>query len=100
MKIDNIQKLKEKLSRGEINHAVEETLQEMDDMWFEDAHEITGFMKSRISHTTSAMHGRVFCDAPYAKTENDRGGLHEFTRRGNFSGPLILKSKLKELLSI
>jgi hypothetical protein len=100
MKIDNIQKLMKNLARNEINSAVDDTLKEMSDMWYEDAHEITGFMKSRISYTSTAMHGRVFCDADYAKAENDRGGLHEFTRRGNFSGPAILKAKLEELLSI
>jgi hypothetical protein len=104
---ERIKKLQEKLTRGEINGALDDVLKEVSDMWVEDAHVVTGFMQSRIEWRTSAgstggrgggYHGSVFCTADYAIHEVNRGGIHDFTTRGITTGQRLLSDRIRELI--
>jgi hypothetical protein len=96
---DRLKDLQKKLSRSEINSALDDTLKEVSDMWYEDAHEITGELKSSIGYRTTAYTGQVFATSPHAIFELNRGGIHDFTTRGFTTGQRLLKQKLEELLS-
>jgi hypothetical protein len=95
---DHIKKLQEKFTKAEVEGALDDTLNDVAEMWYEDAHEITGTMKSHIGHRTQGFSGEVFCDVDYARAEVERGGLHDFTARGLSIGKALLKQKMEELL--
>jgi len=95
---DRIKKLQEKFTKTEVEGALDDTLKEVSDMWYEDAHEITGTMKSHIGYRTEGFSGEVFCDVDYASLEVERGGLHDFTARGLSIGKPLLKEKMEALL--
>jgi hypothetical protein len=96
---DKLKELQQHLSRGEINAALDDTCKEVSDMWYEDAHEITGELKASIGYETSGYTGRVFATSEHAIFEIERGGIHDFQTRGFTSGQRILKEKLEDLLS-
>ena len=99
--LNKTKELHKRLSRGEVSNALDDVLTEVESMWIEDAHVITGFMQSRISHRVfgSVGRGEVFCDAEYAQYERERGAIHDFAARGTSMGPRLLKARMQELIS-
>jgi hypothetical protein len=104
---DHLKELRQRLDRHEINQALADVGEEVADMWYEDAHEITGFMKSRIQAVPGVggvggqgggLHLSVICDADYARMEVERGGSHDFTARGTSVGQKLLTDRMRELV--
>jgi hypothetical protein len=96
--LDRTNRLKQTLTRTEINGALDDTLQEVEDMWIEDVHVITGELQSSIGHRTSGYSGEVFANAEHARFEVDRGGIHDFTTRGFTTGQRSFHQKMQDLL--